>query len=143
MRRVAFVLLLTLVFACKQPSVYEQFIPTSQANEDSFRFEVDMSDSTATYDIYFYTQVDRSYFRQPSSESLALNVRWTPASSGKVQLSEKVYLPLGGVRGTKEMYRSAVVPDSLGIWTIEARAIDAPQGLRGLGIICERNHGTR
>ncbi|MCR5560521.1 MAG: hypothetical protein K6F58_01735, partial [Bacteroidales bacterium] len=53
-------------------------------------------------------------------------------------LTETVYLPYGTRAGSSQLYRSGIKPEPAGEWRIAVKPIDAPEGLRGIGIICKR-----
>ena len=143
-------LLLPLVLACGRPSTMEQFIKAEDAAASAVspggvdRFEVDFFDSLATYDISLYTRLADTGARNRvhGSEPLGLDVRWiSPAK--ETALEERVYIPYGGIRGVKELYRSGVKPGSAGVWTIELRPVaENLLPISGIGIICVCN-GTR
>jgi|GEM_PF-812477 len=152
-------LIVMLMSACHQPTSYEHFIPAEHSgglafDDNIYRFEVDMSDSTAFYDIYFYTRAENTGLTQVRGDlgQMQVDVTWlspvdaqsdSTFTAGQPMLSETVYMPLGDDRGAKALYRSGVRPDPCGIWTIEVKSIAAPKGLRGMGIICKRHYGTR
>ncbi len=50
---------LTAAVSCVQPSSTETFIRSSERGPDrAYRFSIDMSDSTLTYDLRLYTRID-------------------------------------------------------------------------------------
>ena len=65
-----------LLVGCR-PASYEQFIRADQAQDGEYVFALDLSDSTATYDLSLYTRVDPALMAAatPSAE-LALQVCW-------------------------------------------------------------------
>ena len=121
-----------------------------QAQDGDYIFQLDLSDSTATYDLSLYTRVDPALMAAatPSAE-LALQVSWMnpvgeaeasdSARFGKPAMSEIVYLPYGSDGGTVRLYRSGVKPSPAGEWQLTVTPIAPPEGLRGIGIICKRN----
>lgn len=143
--RIPVLLLLLGLVSCKAPASYEQFVRADQAVEGEYRFPLDLSDSTAVYDISLYTRVDPSLmasFRE--DEQLGLIISWFSSEREPV-LRETVYLPYGGAKGSAALYRSGVKPSPAGEWSIVAEPVGAPEGLRGVGIICKKKtaHGTR
>lgn len=146
MRRVLILLVAVLAAACSRPSVYERF-ERLQDGSGVCRFEIDMSDSSSTYDIDFYSRLDgRNRVREP----FPLTLVWT-SPSGTVY-SEVLSFPMDerSVRFSDAVstqlqipYRSFMRPVESGIWTLEV-GVDSVRGLCGIGIICERkSNGTR
>ena len=135
----AFLFSALLLFAAGcRPASYEQFIRADQAQDGEYVFALDLSDSTATYDISLYTRVDPALMAAatPSAE-LALQVCWQ--STAGEAMSEIVYLPYGAAGGTVQLYRSGIKPSPAGVWRLTITPMTPPAGLRGLGIICKRN----
>ena len=130
------VTLLLLAAGCR-PASYEQFIRADQAQDGEYVFALDLSDSTATYDLSLYTRVDPTLMAAatPSAE-LALQVCWM--NPGGEAMSEIVYLPFGAEAGSVKLYRSGVKPAPAGEWHLSVTPIAPPEGLRGIGIICKR-----
>lgn len=141
MRRLTAILIMaTALASCTRPESYETFVRASEAREGVYSFELDLSDSDCSYDISFYTKIDRPRLRSRQGQaSMPLAVIWT--SPQGEEFSETVYYPIGQLRTA---YRSGVVMNEPGVWGIRVNVISAPRGLRGLGIICRRNEdGTR
>ncbi|MBQ3711856.1 MAG: hypothetical protein II891_05615 [Bacteroidales bacterium] len=143
------VLFAVLMLVGCRPASYEQFIRADQAQDGDYIFQLDLSDSTATYDLSLYTRVDPALMAAatPSAE-LALQVCWLypaveaasdSACFAKPTMSETVYLPYGAAGGTVQLYRSGVKPSPAGEWRLTVTPMAPPAGLRGLGIICKRN----
>ena len=137
------------VISCRKPSSYEQFIRADRAEGGEYVFCLDMSDTLACYDVSLYTRVDAAFFAAARpSRQLRLEISWiapvmpdsTPVmpDPDRASLSETVYLPYGGRAGSAHLYRSGVKPSPAGEWTVAVRPLDAPKGLRGMGIICKR-----
>ena len=127
------VLLLTL--ACSRPSSTETFL----RGPGPYEFALDLSDSTAVWDVSFYTRVDAA--RDTLSE-LALSATWTSPSAES--FTETVYLPLS--EGTSFFsreacvpYRTAIAPAERGLWTLTVTVPVPPEGLRGMGLVVRRN----
>ena len=141
MKVVKYCLLLLLGLAsCKAPTSYEQFVRADQATEGEYRFILDLSDSTATYDISLYTRVDPSLMASSKEEEpLGITLCWFPGDEDPV-LRETVYLPYGGAKGSSALYRSGVKPSPAGNWCLVASPCDAPDGLRGIGVVCKKKH---
>ena len=137
MKAVCSVLFALLMLAGCRPASYEQFVRADQASGGEYVFNLDLSDSTASYDISLYTRVDSGIMKaEDPSHSLGLEIRWVADSTF---LCETVYVPYGGRAGSNSLYRSGVRPDPAGEWRVLVRPLDAPAGLRGIGIICKRN----
>lgn len=133
------VLFAILLLAGCRPASYEQFIRADQAPGGEYVFALDISDSTAVYDLSFYTRVDPGLMSaaMPSGE-IALQVCWYgPADS---TLVETVYLPRGGAGGSVQLYRSGIKPSPAGEWRLTVTPTAPPAGLRGIGIICKRRN---
>jgi len=142
--RVTRMLLTALValsaMACSRPVSYEKFINISQSDGGVYEFELDLSDTTCTYDISFYT---RTLGEAPvDSLSLPLMVAWE-SPEGNLALEEKVFMRPGTDEGNVELYRKGVAMAEPGIWKISLRPIEIPMGFSGMGIICKRNDGAR
>ena len=141
--------LLLLLAACR-PASYEQFIRADQATGGEYVFALDLSDSSAVYDLSFYTRIDPALMavEQPD-RSLGLEISWfapaapdsglDPEPQDSVALRETVFLPYGGKAGSLQLYRSGVRPSPAGEWRVTVRPQAAPEGLRGIGIICKRH----
>ena len=131
-------LILLLVTGCREPMSVERFVK----GEGPYTFFVDLSDSTATYDFDFYTRVDAPLDSLRRMQALPLTVTWTSPSFRVFR--EEVYLPLEGQttffsRQVRAPYRAGVRPSVWGQWTLAVRVTDAPEGLRGMGLIVRRN----
>lgn len=128
-----------LLSGCTRPVSYEAFILAKEAADGVYSFELDLADENCSYDISFFTETDDPIFKRRPKESMPIVVTWSLADT--LSQSETVYYPLGE---TKVAYRTGVVMEQPGIWTLRANVASAPEGLRGLGIICKRNeNGTR
>lgn len=114
-----------LVPSCAEPDSTEQFV----LNKDgSYSFSVDMSRSDCAYDLSFYSRVDSWH----KVKEFPIEVLWTSPSGKRYQ--ERVYF----VRESHDRmpYRTGVIPDENGVWTLDAKA--DVKGLRGLGLVCKR-----
>lgn len=143
MRR-AILILSAAAFAlvsCVRPGAYEEFLTVGESVAGRYNFELDMSDSLDTYDVSFYTRVDRGRTSTVREyPPLKLDI-WWKSPSGKV-FDETVYMSSGDYRGVRELYRSGIVPSERGVWTLCIQPENPPKGLRGMGVICER-YGAR
>lgn len=138
------VLLLAGAVSCVRPSVEERFIPAAQAENGLYIFPVDFSDSLAAgYDLTLYTRSDAVRF-SPSAP-IPVGICWYAPDSMLV-LRERVFLPVGGVRGWTGPYRSGVRPDPAGLWRLTLRPEPGAEPIRGIGLAVRRKtngYGTR
>jgi len=127
-----------ILSGCQEPMSVERFVE----GEGPYSFFVDMSDSTASYDFDFYTRVDTPRDSLRQGQSMPLTVTWTSPSFHVFK--EEVYMPLDGAgtyfsRQVRVPYRADVRPVEAGQWTLAVRVDDAPEGLRGMGLVVRRN----
>lgn len=125
-----------LLAACARPAQTENFIRSDRAEDGVYSFLVDMTDSLATYDFWFYSRLAAG-----RKSNLELRVSWT-APSGR-SLYETVYMGALDSRGERELYRSGIVPAEYGDWRVNVRPIDPGKDFLGLGLIYKRNDGAR
>ena len=87
----AFVMLAAMV-SCARPSSYEPFVLREKAEYgDTYIFSLDLSDSTATYGLDFYTRLQRPAFGTFPSDSISLDLRWI-SPSDSVILSDTTFI---------------------------------------------------
>lgn len=134
----AAVTVLVSAISCTRPRSYEKFVTISRSQGGLYEFCLDLSDSLASYDIYFYT---RALGSGPDTLCLPLMVAWQAPDS--TVFEEAVYMRPGGSKGNCELYRSAVVMNPPGEWKLSIRPVEVPKGFCGMGVICKRNDGTR
>lgn len=125
-----------LLASCTRPAQSEDFIRADKADGGVYSFPVDMADSLASYDFWFYSRLAAG-----RRDNVELRVSWV-APSGR-SLYETVYMERVDSRGVRELYRSGMVPSEYGEWTVNVRPVDPGKGFLGLGLICRRNDGTR
>ena len=114
----------------------EEFIFRKDARDGVYVFSLPLTDTTATYDFWFYSRVGKT----PLS-NLQLNVQWlAPSGNG---FSETVYMRHVEVGGTRELYRSGMVPAEAGDWQLSVRPVGVDEDFPGLGVVCKRRDGTR
>ena len=125
--------LLLLAVSCREPVSVESFL----RGEGPYVFTVDMTDSTAVYDLDLYTRIDA----RECPAQIPLAIIWK-APSGP-SFTETVYLPVG--RATSSFshdayapYRAGVVPSDWGIWTLTISVPSAPEGLCGMGLVVKK-----
>ena len=129
MRRLLPLLLLVLALSsCSRPHSREYFIRSDKSGE--YSFELEMADSLSSYDISFYTVIDRLLLGPDTLRCFPMQIVWR-SPSGRY-FSETVYYPADSLR---VRYRSGMVPSEPGIWSLGVTISPEPQGLRGLGVI--------
>ena len=134
-KRLSYLLLLLLVFSCREPLAMEQFIDAP----GPYIFRVDMPDTTVTYDFSFYTRLDGYPSELQAARELPLVITWISPSDSSY--TEQVYMPLKGqstlfTRQVLQPYRTRVCPVEPGQWTLSV-SIPYSAGreiLRGLGL---------
>lgn len=133
MRRAPILLALValLLAACGEPLSREKFIRSNGSGE--YFFPVQMSDSTASYDISFYTKIDKVVMRPDTLASFPMQLVWR--SPSRRYFSETVYYPAHSLR---VCYRRDLVPSEPGDWTLSVTISPEPAGLRGLGLVVEK-----
>jgi len=95
-----------------------------------------MTDSLSTYDFWFYSRTGKK-----SISNVELRVLWLSPSGES--LSETVYMKSVGIRGSRELYRSGMVPAECGEWQLSVRPVGVGPDFLGLGVIYRENHGAR
>ena len=122
--------------ACTAPDSLEQFVRRDEARDGVYIYTLPLTDTTAAYDFWFYS---RTEYRK--LESLQLNVQWlAPSGDG---FAETVYMRAVEPRGSKELYRSGMVPAQAGDWQLSVRPVGVDEDFLGLGVICRKHDGTR
>ena len=127
---------LILCFAavcCSRPPSEEDFVRADEACRGVYPFSADMSDSLCTYSIFFYTKVDNV------RDSIEIPVRVELLSPSGQKYSEDVSMRAGHSKGDKRIYRSSVSPVEYGIWELKLSPLIEIRGLRGMGLIIERD----
>ena len=125
-----------LLPACSEPDGMEEFIFRKDARDGVYVFSLPLTDTTARYDFWFYSRVGKT----PLS-NVQLNVQWlAPSGDG---FSETVYMRSVDTRGTKERYRSGMVPAEAGDWQLSVRPVDVGEDFLGLGVVYKKQDGTR
>ncbi len=140
MRRSLFPLLCLLaVLSCREPSSVENYVCSETG---PFSFNVDMSDTSAVYDLVFYTRLDGRHRDIESDVEMPLSVWWRSPSDSLYQ--EEVYLPLEGEdetyysRQLRVPYREGVKSREPGWWNLTVTLPSPVPGFRGLGLIVEK-----
>lgn len=121
--------------ACSEPVRGEKF---EKGDRLYYEYSIPVTDSTAFYDISFYTRVDNL---KSVSDFMELDLRWTsPVDSAYY---EKVWMRTGGTKGNVELYRSGMRFPVNGNWILRIKTPDRPEGFCGMGVIWEKYYGTR
>jgi hypothetical protein len=122
---------------CSRPEDMEVFVPRQEARDGVYVFALPLQDTTAAYDFWFYSRSDSR-----PVENLRLNVQWL-APSGDA-FAETVFMRSVGPKGTKERYRSGMIPAQAGDWQLSVRPVGAEaEELLGFGFVCKKRDGTR
>lgn len=125
------------VASCRQPDTQDIFVHASEAVDGVYHYGFELKDSLSTYDFSFYARSAHARM-----DNLELRVQWI-SPSGKT-MRETVYMQEVTKDGSRELYRSGVVPVEYGAWRITVRPVDDTGSLTGLGVICKNNfNGTR
>lgn len=132
-RQIVAAVAVLLLTACCEPESRERFIRSDGTGE--YSFEIELADTTSTYDLSFYTFIDKPLMQPDTLGSFPVQVLWK-APSGRY-FSETVYYPADSVRVS---YRKGFVPSETGPWTIQLTVSPEPAGLRGMGLVVRRNN---
>lgn len=116
-------LALAMLCSCSRPASYEEFIRCDEASGGIYEFSVDLPDSTASYDLSFYTSALKAPLQLEISLDSLRETVWFPEEKGLA------------------LYRSLIRPGAS--MALRIKPLDPPDGFRGLGIILEQNDGTR
>lgn len=115
--------------SCSRPLRSESYVPNDGSG--SYVFDLDMSDSLCTYNLYFFASLRHG-------ETIAgFPVRVYLTAPGGQEYAESVFYDLGG--GATKPYRRGLTPVEYGVWRLELKTDAA--ALYGLGLICEREYG--
>lgn len=125
-----------LLIACDRVSDVSEFVKAGDIPGEEYSFLVDMSDSTASYDLSFYSRAV-----EESLASLPLRVTWV-SPSGEAA-AETVYMAEVSREGSEESYRSGVVPSEYGEWTLRIRPLARKESIYGFGLTYRKVNGTR
>ena len=147
---IALVLMMVAV-SCARPSSYEPFVVREEAEYgDTYIFNLDLSDSTVSYGLGFYTRLERPAFGEFSSDSVSLDLRWI-SPSDSVILSDTTFIRVSHPvdssyysRGYVTDYEPVLNLPEHGIWRLKARVLNDSEAIRGLGVIfIRKENGTR
>ena len=136
--------LAVLAVCCSQPPSYEPFVIREKAEYgDTYSFMVDLSDSTISYSLDFFTRLERDAFGEFPSDSIVLDLRWFSPSDSI--LTDTTFVKIGRPVDSAYYSRDFISPydDNLkryeaGKWRLKAKVVNDSEALRGLGIILRR-----
>ena len=128
---------LALAVACSNPKSVESFAPAEKQEATAYSFSLDLSDTTLVWDLAFYGRIDGTREELEGFDALPLDVRFTAPDGSRY--GEHVLVPLHRDSPLSlsfhETYRRGMKPVLPGQWELTLSAPDAPEGLRGVGII--------
>lgn len=139
------VALMVVAASCSRPSSYEPFIVRENAEYgDTYNFNLDLSDSTASYSLSFYTRLERSAFGVFPSDSISLDLRWI-SPSDSVILSDTTFISVAAAVDSSYYSKDYVadykvildLPENGG-WRLKAKVLNDSEAVRGIGIIFKR-----
>ena len=134
MKKLTIIALTTLLLAaCAEPSSREQFIRSDGSGE--YSFPVEMNDSSAVYDLSFYTVIDKPLLRSDTLGFIPMKLLWRSPSG--MYMSEKVFYPADSLL---VCYRRNLEPVDTGTWILEVSVENEPEGMRGLGLIVAKKY---
>lgn len=137
--------LLVAVASCSRPSSYEPFVVREDAEYgDTYNFNLDLSDSTVTYSLDFYTRIERPAFGAFPPDSVSLDLRWI-SPSDSVILSDTTFISVGQAVDSSYYSKDYIVrykevldlPEN-GRWRLKARVLNDSDAIRGIGVILTR-----
>ena len=128
--------LVAVLPGCSRPEDLEEFVLRQDARDGVYVFTLPLQDTTAAYDFWFFSRA-----ASQRVENLRLNVQWL-APSGDA-FPETVYMRVVEPRGTKERYRSGMIPAQAGDWQLSVRPVGDGEALLGFGVVCKKRDGTR
>lgn len=139
------------VVSCSRPSSYEPFVIREKAEYgDTYIFNLDLSDSTVTHGLDFYTRLERPAFGEFPSDSISLDLRWI-SPSDSVIISDTTFIrvdyPVDSSYYSRDFvagYKEVLNLPEHGMWRLKARVLNDSEAIRGVGIIFTRKeNGAR
>ena len=121
-----------MLASCAEPASRERFILSDGTGE--YAFNVEFTDSTALYDLSFYTAIDKPLTQPDTLGSFPMKLLWRSPSG--LFFSETVYYPADSA---KVRYRSGLKPSEPGSWSLEVTIDPEPSGLRGIGRVVAKS----
>lgn len=143
----AVLLVASLSASCSRPDQIETFVRARHRDANGmYTMKVDMSDSLATYDFTLFTRIDcRPKKFLGLEDSFGVGAVWTSPDSTEYREffyipKEKFSDPTAFSKAYKLPYRTGVVPNKPGIWTVSFLVLsDAAEYMNGMGLICNIN----
>lgn len=147
--RLSLCVLILAAVCCSRPPTREFFVLSESAEYgDTYSFILDLSDSSATYGIDFFTRLEREAFGSFPSEDIMLDLRWFSPSDSI--LVDTAFVKVSDVLGTgyysKDLstpYKQSLDLPQAGEWRLKAKVVNGSEEIRGLGLILKETDGTR
>ena len=142
--RLLIIILASVLASCSRPSSYEPFVMKEKAEYgDTYPFVLDLSDTTVSYSLAFYTRLERAAFGEFPEEDIILDLRWfSPSDSIFADTTViRVGVPLDSAYYSRDFVSNYRDPFSLpekGEWRLKAKVVNDAHSLRGLGLILKR-----
>ena len=145
MKRFAVIVLLcALAAGCSRPPSYEPFVLKEKAEYgDTYSFILDLSDTTVTYSLDFFTRLERPAFGVFESDSIVLDLRWiSPSDSILTDTTViRMGLPVDASYYSRDFisgYSDDLSLPEAGRWRLKAKVVGNPGDVRGIGVIFKR-----
>ncbi|MBQ8062146.1 MAG: hypothetical protein IJ205_09465 [Bacteroidales bacterium] len=142
--RLLIIIIAAVLASCSRPSSYEPFVMKEKAEYgDTYPFVLDLSDTTVSYSLDFYTRLERPAFGEFPDENLVLDLRWfSPSDSIFADTTFiKVGHPLDSAYYSRDFittYRDPLSLPESGEWRLKVKVVNDAQSLRGLGLVLKR-----
>ena len=111
---------------------------------DTYSFSLDLSDSSATYGIDFFTRLEREGFNSFPEGDIVLDLRWFSPSD--TIITDTAFVRVGDPSGqsyfTRDLvtgYKEALDLPEVGEWRLKAKIVNDAEAIRGLGLILKRD----
>lgn len=130
---------------CSKPPSREFFVLREDAEYgDTYPFLLDLSDSSSTYSLDFFTRLERPAFGDFPEDRIILDIRWfSPSDSILVDTAYvDVSRPVGSAYYTKDFiscYKDRLDLPGSGEWRLKAKVVNDSEVIRGLGVILKGN----
>lgn len=132
---------LLVAASCGRPDCIEQFHRADGSGV--YAFEVSLPDTLSDYVFSVLTLDDSSRPRFADGVTQMKTVISWISPEGPVMLRDTVWLPSGTSRGMLSPYRTGVSGKIGPEFTLEFRVSGEPQHFRGIGLLFEKQNGTR
>ena len=139
--RVLLSVLMLALACCSRPSSREYFVMRENAGYgDTYSFTLDLSDTLLTYELDFFTRLERIPFEDFRDDDIILDLRWfSPADS---ILTDTLVVSISEPVGSDFFSKDIVTPydiggllDDPGEWRLNAKVVNDSESIRGLGLI--------